>query len=43
MSEEGLTFEQWFALNRYEEQHRDMFAIVWNAALDVIRLILLEV
>ena len=31
---EGLTFEQWFTLNGYAPEHHDMFATVWNAALD---------
>ncbi len=31
---DGLTFDQWFALNRYAPEHREMFATVWNAALE---------
>lgn len=32
--EDGLTFSEWFLLNGCDEQHRDMFMIVWGAALD---------
>lgn len=32
--DDGKTFDQWFDAEGWDEQHRAMFALVWNAALD---------
>jgi len=37
-----MNFDEWFRQEGYAEEHREVFRTVWNAAIDVVGILIAE-